>query len=113
VPAGLIVRDQSGQIVVDTSTFLGRSLGQITIGFGTGTVTNEQFTKGIGWCTPLLQGVRSINANDTTAGHIDINLYLTAPRVYFSGNQMIWSRSSNGYPSYYAAPTCILYYGIR
>jgi hypothetical protein len=111
MPAGMLVWDASGNLVVDTTTFLGRYLGQASIGSGTGTIVNDQFTTGVPWCIPVLENASSINVSNTF-GFADSNLWLSAPTFSFSGNTLTWTRVSlslgnNSYPS------CTLIYGVR
>ncbi len=112
MPAGIIVRDAANNVVVDNSTFLGRHIGSVVIGFGTGTITDDRFLLGIPWAVPLLEGPSLINANSTISGHVDIMQYLTSPTVNFSGNTLIWQRAPSGQPSWWGTPTCTLLYGI-
>ena len=115
MPAGLRVWDAGGNLQVDTTTFLGRYLGQAQIGPGTDVITNDQFLQGIPWCVPILDGVSPVNPDSNSSfGFYDTNLYLTAPTWSFSGNQLRWSRPpASVLASLWSYPTCTLVYGVR
>lgn len=112
--AGAQVFDGNGTLFWDTGMFMGRLLGSTTISAGTGTIVNDGFTTGIPFCIPVLESSEPLGAADPpSTGPIDTFLWLTAPTYAFSGNQLVWNRSAQGYPSGYVFPTCYLYYGVR
>ncbi|MDR5811506.1 hypothetical protein [Caballeronia sp. LZ019] len=107
------VWDASGNVIWDTSDFIGRYIGSTQIGYGTGVITSSLFSNGIPWCIPLLDTSTQINANSNTEGHVNINAWMTCPSFYFSGNNLYWTRSQGSYPSYWPAQVCTLVYGVR
>lgn len=109
---GMQVMDGAGSVFWDTDQFMGRYLGAVAIGTGTGTVVNNEFTTGIPWCIPVMESSTPINVNNGSIGMIDPSLYLGCPSFYFSGNQLVWSRVGS-FPSTWNLPSCILYFGVR
>lgn len=109
MPAGLQVFDGSQNIFWDTAMFIGRTLGYSDIGTGSGQIVNNGFTQGIPWAIPVLNGA-SLGQSD--GAYININLWLSAPNIWFSGNTLSWTRSG-AYPEGWAFPSCRIYYGVR
>ena len=95
---GFRVRDAGGNLLVDSPTRLSRIIGTLTISAGSsGTVTNDGFLTGVGYCIALRTNV----GNPTSMASS-----MVPPIIGFSGNQM----------SYHAAsPTGdhLLIYGVR
>ncbi|MDR5879014.1 hypothetical protein [Caballeronia sp. LZ032] len=114
MPAGLLVWDEAGRLVVDTTTFLGRYLGQAVIGNGTGSIVNDQFTQGIPWAIPVMDNASPIDPNaSSTFGFVDIYSWMTTPSWYFSDNQLVWTRDLSKTPTNWQSPTCTLIYGVN
>jgi hypothetical protein len=112
--AGMLVWDGSGRLIVDTTTFLGRYLGSASIGNGTGSIVNDQFTQGIPWCVPILDNGSPIDPNSSSSlGFMDIYSWMSAPTWYFSGNQLVWTRDTSKVPSQWTTPGCTLVYGVN
>ncbi|VVE10487.1 hypothetical protein PIN31115_02591 [Pandoraea iniqua] len=108
--AGLKVFDETQNVFWDSSVFVGRSLGSVSIGGGSGVVVNEAFAAGIPWAIPIMESTSPIYPYVTVP--IDVNLWLSAPAYYFRGNTLYWSRTGV-FPSDWTFPSCILYYGVR
>lgn len=114
MPAGLLVWDANGNLQVDTTTFLGRYIGQTVIGNGTGTIVSDRFREGTPWCIPIMDNQSLIDPNtQATGGFIDIYSWASAPTVAFSGNQLVWTRNTALTPADWSVPNCTLVYGVN
>ena len=95
---GFRVRDAAGNLLVDSPTRLSRIIGVLSISAGSsGTVTNDGFLTGVGYCIALRTDVGGPPVMSST---------MVPPAISFSGNQM----------SYDAAPPTgdhLLIYGVR
>lgn len=92
MPSGIKIWDASGNVVFDTTVKAGRVLGQVSTGTANGSVTNADFSQGVGWFTvaPVATGLGTY-----------------VPTVTLSGTTVSWSFWS-------AVPKCpcIITYGV-
>ena len=90
MPQGLQVFDAAGNVIVDTSTRLGRVLGSATIGpSGSGSITNASFALGTPWC--MIYNSSSFPTYE--------------PVISFSGTSLLWSFA-------YTSSSYTIVYGI-
>lgn len=100
MPAGLQVWDEAGNLIIDTSTFMGRLIASIDASAMSGTATVPGLDQGIPFAIPIL---------DVGSG---VQTYATVsmPQVTFSGNSVSWTRQT---PASGGAPACQLILGVR
>lgn len=103
MPAGLQVWDGSGNIMLDTSTIIGRTLGIIDASASSGSANVPGLDQGTPFAIPLL----GQNAYPTTPQYDA----LTIPRCTFSGTTVSWVRQA--IPTGYSTPSCKLVLGVR
>lgn len=102
MPAGYQQWDASGNLILDTSTIVGRFFGKINIGGAgsakTGSVTNAKFSQG----TPFYVAVNTLG--------VDVEGYGVV--ITFSGNTMTWTypQAGNTGPE---RPNATIVYGVH
>lgn len=101
MPAGLQVWLPDGTLVIDTSTYLGRTLAVIDASAISGSVSVAGVDQGIPFAIPVLH---------STGGNITVGA-VTIPQCTFSGSTMSWIRQAP--PTGYVMPGCTLILGVR
>lgn len=101
--AGLQVFDASGNLIVDTSTYLGRILGSVTIESGnSGSLVDAALLTGTPFAVPCTQFLDGYDPFEWDPG-------ISNPSISFSGNTMSWSSYNS---SLIERPSYIIYYGV-
>lgn len=101
MPAGLQVWLPDGTQVIDTSTYIGRTLVTVDASAISGSVVVPGLDQGIPFAIPVLHS----NAGNITVGAV------TIPQCTFSGTTLSWTRQAP--PTGYALPGCTLIMGVR
>lgn len=100
--AGLQVWDASGNLMVDTSTLMGRIFGSVTIQSGdSGSLVDENLLTGVPFAIPCAQFLDGYDPFEWDPG-------ISNPVITFSGNTMFWSSYNT---SLLEKPEYIIYYG--
>lgn len=115
MPAGILVRDANGNVIVDNTTFMGRYLGQVGIGQGAGSLVNANFANGVPWVMAIMDNPSPIDTSTVTGtGFYDVFAWMTAPTWAVSGTTLTWNRpAASTLPSIWNYPSCTLVYGVR
>lgn len=96
MPQGLEIRDENGNVVFDTTTRLGKIIGQIVVtGFGTGSVT-----------------VPNVSGNLFTAIQSLTPLPNTGSEVTITGNTIKWVYESKPDKYMNVAYPHVIFYGV-
>lgn len=103
MPDGLQTWDENGNILIDTTTVVGRTLGVIDASAASGSATVVGLDQGTPFAVPLIQG----------GGNSYYYVYdaLTIPRCTFSGTTVSWVRQAP--PIGYGTPSCSLLLGVQ
>lgn len=101
MPAGLQVWLPDGTQVIDTSTYIGRTLATVDASAISGSVVVPGLDQGIAFAIPILH---------SSAGNITVGA-VTIPLCSFSGTTLSWTRQAP--PAGYALPGCTLITGVR
>lgn len=105
MPAGLQVLSATGDVIVDTSTQMGRIFGSVVVASGaSGSLTNSNFSTGIPFAIPIVQ----FSSSDWDPSQSDPGV--SWPSITFSGNTMSWASFNT---SLTPKPTFTIYYGAR
>lgn len=94
MPLGMQVWDASGNLIVDTATYMGRILGTVSTGTSNGSVTNAGFATGQPWWF--------ITRKTSSA-------YMYTPKITISGNTLSWQFESGTYAN---KADCLITYGV-
>lgn len=105
MPAGLQVWDANGVLTFDTNFRVARQLGVVQPGLGRSVYTDGRLTTGIPWAFYVFDG------SNFAFGDYDVVPQGTAPRIEFSGAQMIVTRPAP--PPYGQTNVCTVYFGVR
>lgn len=101
MPAGLQVWLPDGTQVIDTSTYIGRTLVVVDASAINGSVTVAGLDQGIPFAIPVLHS----DSGNITVGAV------TIPQCTFSGTTLTWTRQAP--PVGYIMPGCTLIMGVR
>ena len=103
MPAGFQTWDASGNLIVDTTTLLGRIIGSVSIVGTSGSITDARFANGTPFAFPVMGYSNAFSAFSLDASR-------SAPAVSFSGTTLNWTRGAEGAGA--EVPSCTLYYGV-
>lgn len=98
---GMQIYDNSGDLLIDTSTFIGNVINSITVSTGSGSITNSLLSNG----TPF--AFCSIPSTGTTPFADGTESTPTWPEITFSGDTMSWTKVDD--PNVTTTPFTIFY----
>lgn len=105
MPQGLQILDNSGNVILDSTTFVGNLINSFTTTSHTGSITNNLLTKG----TPF--GFASVpSLPQYNSGAPSFRAAPVYPVISFSGNRLSWSWDEE--PSEANGKSITIYYGI-
>jgi hypothetical protein len=103
---GLRVWDGVGTLTFDTNDYVGRFLGSVAAGSGTGSITDARLTTGIPFAVPVF-----IQPN-MSYPILNLGVYTSSPVISFSGATMIFTRTPDTFQGA-VFPACTIWYGVR
>lgn len=103
---GLRVWDGARNLTFDTNDYVGRFLGAVVAGSGTGSITDERLRTGIPFAVPVF-----VQPN-ASYPILNLGVYTSSPVISFSGATMIFTRTPDNFAGA-VFPACTIWYGVR